>query len=382
MSLVSSNKFVVSLLKDGSTYHARLLSTKTAAQAWNGSQAIPDWSVAANQPIIYLDFMDGASSTTFNPPEGEDPQWYYNGTLLTFGANHKSTGTYANLFESTSYNNQPALKILNNLANGSNVDVDTITFVGNHQNEGDTIPVRGTLYISISNINGGTWFGSIEYSKQVLTSESDTATLTGVLYDTNGAANSYKTEWYLNGSLKQTKSAGHTCTISGSDFNDYAVIECKFYATIDGAETLVWTAVGGLDDEGDPDVMVIESKQGTYTESGGQYTVAGEYGTGGDTAIRSNEAVNYQFWMAKREELETSILTGNVHNGKVRILKADGTLYTGNVAPIPNVDQGDENGWRTVDFLSTPKKFNLVITADNVNTLEGSLTGVISIEYN
>ena len=73
MSTVS-NRFYVEAIDDGSTLHGQLLSTKALTQAWNGSAAIPDWTQAANQPIVFVDLLSGSQKVT--PDAGGT--WYYN----------------------------------------------------------------------------------------------------------------------------------------------------------------------------------------------------------------------------------------------------------------------------------------------------------------
>ena len=55
-----SNRFFIEAIDDGSTLHGSLLSTKPLTQALVSSgAAVPDWTVAANQPIVYVDLING-----------------------------------------------------------------------------------------------------------------------------------------------------------------------------------------------------------------------------------------------------------------------------------------------------------------------------------
>ena len=52
-----SNRFFVTALDDGTTLHGNLASDKSLSQAWSGTSAIPNWTIASEQPTIYLTLM-------------------------------------------------------------------------------------------------------------------------------------------------------------------------------------------------------------------------------------------------------------------------------------------------------------------------------------
>ena len=56
-----SNRFYVTALDDGTTLHGNLASTKPLSQAWNGSSAVPNWTQASEQPVIYLTLLSGGA---------------------------------------------------------------------------------------------------------------------------------------------------------------------------------------------------------------------------------------------------------------------------------------------------------------------------------
>ena len=75
-----SNRFYVTALEDGTTLHGNLVADKSLTQAWNGTSAVPDWTVVANQPTIYLTLLSGATAVQ---PSADSVQWYYNGKFNT-----------------------------------------------------------------------------------------------------------------------------------------------------------------------------------------------------------------------------------------------------------------------------------------------------------
>lgn len=61
-----SNKIYVEAIDDGSTLHAQLLSDKPLSQGYTSSGCVPNWNTAANQPIIYVDLINGSDRVAAN----------------------------------------------------------------------------------------------------------------------------------------------------------------------------------------------------------------------------------------------------------------------------------------------------------------------------
>lgn len=378
-----SNRFYVTALEDGTTLHGNLVSAKPLVQAWNGAAAVPDWTVAANQPLIYLTLLSGGSSVA---PDSDYDQWYYNGTLLTFGNDGKSTGTYANMFEKTTETSggqaMPALKIIANLASSANLDVDTIIYKGKCNLGGALVEFSCTTQVRISGITANGYLGLIDFQNGIadITEAGQTITPYAVLYDGEGNVvdrTKYTVAWTLDGVQK----TGTTVTIGGttyyalsvveSDVTDHAIVGCQFVLT--EGNNNVYTAYAGIDDMQDPEFMYIQNG-----------TAANAQSNGNAASLRTGETAYFTVWIGSRDN--AAVRTGwETATYKVQLLDGDGTVITAsNLNDIPNPDTGDTNYYRTLlkyasDYATENlrNKAHFGINYDVVHTYKNNITGII-----
>ena len=360
-----SNRFFVTALDDGTTLHGNLASDKSLSQAWSGTAAIPNWTVASEQPTVYLTLLAGAELVT---PK-DNFKWLYNGTQITFGSNNISTqpsGLFQKTTKSVTYGNvtktEPALKIIGNLASSSNVDVDMITFQGEYEIGGSAIPFACDAQIRISTITGNGYLGVINFveGKSDIIEKGQTITMYGKLYDSSGAeVAGCNTKWYINDSTSGTNGT----TISGYDnafqvtetqVVDHATIKCEFYTST----TLRYSAYAGVDDMQDPEFMYI------------QYNGA----NGNAASLRSGDSVLFKIWVGTREDASvmggTSNPTFNVI--KVKLLDGDGAEITGTLVDIP--DRGSD-GLRQLSMSGG--KASLTVHYSVVNDNKKNITGIV-----
>lgn len=338
-----SNRFYVTALDDGTTLHGNLSSTKPLSQAWNGSSAIPNWTIASEQPIIYLTLLSGGDLV--EPASGF--KWYYNGVEISNSDTRFEKTTYAVSYGGTT-KNMPALRIKANLANSSNVDVDMIRFAGTYIISGSGIDFSCDAQIRISAITANGNIGVINFVNGIsnITDAGQTITMYGIVYNSSGGAiNNVTTKWYLNNS--QTPVQGRSITVGGTTYNnafqvaenevvDHATIRCEFY---DAQNNLLDTAYASVDDMQDPEFMYI------------QYNGA----NGNAVSLRKNESVTFNIWVGRRED--PSVIGGTAtptyNSYKVQLLDGDGKLMggsgdSGRSVIGSGIPDADSDGYRTL----------------------------------
>lgn len=505
-----SNRFYITALEDGTTLHGNLSVDGSLVQAWNGKNAIPNWTVESNQPIIYLTLLNGN-----NLVQPSESHWFYEGVEITFSGGggitsveehylatsvasditHDDTGwatnntvtmttankylwnyekiTYANgevlktkpaliytyngeassttatitekyaasesktavpetwssgvpvpsvtstykylwnkegititggseiefdptiiafyshgvdtnlggRFQKITYKvtlgntvvEMPAIKIIDNLASSSNVDIDTITYTGKYTISAAPIEFSATTQIRITSITAGSNLGIINFVNGIkdITYAGQTITLYGLVYDANGIIRSDAyTKWSLNGDDEVEGSditvgtknyVKASFVVTEDDVVDHATVQCNFYEN--STHNLICTAYASIDDMQDPEFLYIQN--GT-TSSNTQ--------NGNAASLRVNESVYFKIWVGTRDS--AAVLKKNgvpVYNTiKIKILDSTGSVYTGNINPIPN--QGTD-GYRALDV--TEGVATLQVNYENVMTCGKNITGIV-----
>lgn len=113
----------------------------------NSGNVVPNWSQAANQPIIQI----GARSANGYPVEITGVTWAYDGTTLTFVLNGSTwvTATNDNRFQARINGNFYELKIVNNLASTTVVSNKQITYEVAYVSNAHADTVRGSVEVLI-----------------------------------------------------------------------------------------------------------------------------------------------------------------------------------------------------------------------------------------
>lgn len=200
----------------------------------NSGHPAPDWSQAANQPIIQL----GATSASGYPVAITSVSWAYDGTTLNFTLNGSTwvTATNDSRFQARINGNFYELKIVNNLASASVVSNKQITYEVHYTSNAYTDSVRGSvdvliqqagtdshiMQITVASINYSTGKGGVELgfhenpSNHNLVEITDT-TLTAVgYYGTDPVtigSNGYTIKWYQDGT-ELTGQTGATLNVT------------------------------------------------------------------------------------------------------------------------------------------------------------------------
>jgi hypothetical protein len=391
MSIIS-NKFYVQAIEDGSTLHAQLLSDKSLSQGYTPSGCVPNWTVAANQPTIYVDLINGTDRVSANA----GGTWTYNGVAIDF--ENDSRFTLLNNYIPSGYTTPvPAIKITGNLASSSNVNTDTIGFSGSYTLGGNDIGFDVTTFVRITGIMSNGIFGQIEFvdGSNIIAEKGAKKTIRAVLFGadgneiqaTAGSPNAFTTQWYLNDTLI---GAGSTITVDGQTYyqamqvaedsslgaskeiTDNAVIKCVFSytTTVDGSTaTLTYTAYESVDDQTDPEQMYIQ----TVVSGGG----AGL--DGGGMELHKNQSVVFQFWMGTMTDSTADTTWQNFY---ARLHRSDGEIVLTSITGINDVEstdpESDMYGYRQLDWSSANHYATLQLSYDLVkSTFTKYLTGYV-----
>jgi len=389
-------RVAVSLIDDGSQLHSLLRSTMTLNQSWTGNAASPDWSGSDN-PIIYADVKNGV--TTLN--DVVNVKWSYNGTEITFDSDNVSTNAgISGVFEKTTYNGMPALKIIGNLAKSGSVNESVVALSGKVVVDSSLLPVYATTNIRLSSFaqNGGydAYIDSVD-GRFSIENKGETLYLYNVLKQAGVndvatvQANDYIAEFYIN-SAQAAASKVTTVTIGGntyyrltvedSDITDYATIECKCYKNANGTKgAYIMSSFIEVNDMSDPEMMYIGSTVGGDGIPSSQTTETGE---GNDNTIHAGQYIDYDIFVATSTDV-TAVNTVFAYY-YIQLLTAQKEVYMGEIASanLGNpIASGSFRGYRRM--MPSSDIFPSIasghgrcrITAEHVKTLGRKMSGSV-----
>ena len=380
-----SNRFYVEAIDDGSTLHGQLLSTKALTQAWTGSAAVPNWTVAGNQPTVYVDLMSGTSKVT--PDAGG--KWYYNNVEIEWADASATAVSTDGRFQKvnnypTSANPTAAIKIIGNLASNSNVNTDSLTYTGSYTLGGSPIGFSVSTFIRITGVSSAGIFGFIEFvGSNIVTEKNQVVTMYARLFGADGneitataSGSPFSTAWKMNNA---SIGAGGDVTVNGqtyhnakqvseSQITDNSIIECDFsyITTIDGTSTtLTYTTFENVDDQTDLEQMYIQ------------------YNGGNDTSatLKRGGSITWDIWMGAQDDPTVDTSWTQFY---VKLLNADGAIVHNNITGIPSeiTDSSDAHyGWRPLTWDGSAA--HLTLTYDIVHdssTFKKYLTGIVLAE--
>lgn len=368
-----SSKFFVQVIEDGTTLHGEMRATKSLTQAYKNPGCIPDWTVAGNQPTVYVTLQNGAA---FTVPDATGT-WYYNGNALTWtnNLNDEITGILpAGTFERlTAYTPPtgysageyvPAIRIRKNLASSTNVDIDVIRYDGQKTLTTNPVTFSASLNVTITEWTEGGYIGVIDYLNGIcdLDNTNTQVTCQAHLYDGDGnqvlSGVTYK--WFFEGDASGATPRGTASSfvVSAADVVDYVMVRCEFYVTVDGVPTRVYTAYAGVDDTSDPEYIWI-----TYN---GQ--------TGNSASLREGQQVDYKAWVGKADD--PTYRDTRFTSFKVKLTDSTGSVIT--TTGLDGFADPDANGYRTLTFNPTTHEASWYVTYAVVyNAARKGLFGVV-----
>lgn len=254
-----SGRFFIDMLIDGDSAQGNIRATKPLVQQYDPktTKCIPDWTDIAKQPLIYPVIRSGNENVIKAVISGSE-KWYYNGAEITFNDSGMATAPsyVAGLVKKTTYSvssiTMPALQIVGNLANGSNMDADTIRLDGKIEASGHQLDFSSEIAIAISEYTDSAYSGFI-YDKNekggIIDDTNTSVTLTQELYASGQLVptSDYSVKWRLLPS-DTVFSTNSEITLSASDIDSKQSVICEFF--IDG--TIVASYIMEVSDESDP----------------------------------------------------------------------------------------------------------------------------------
>lgn len=185
----------------------------------------PDWSVAANQPII----TPRVTSARGNAVDLSFHVWKYNGVTLNFtgtetdGWKLDSTGKFK-MNVSTG-----AIRIVQNLASKTNCANDTLTYECVATISGVEYNLTKSIDILIQTVGANGYVGFILASTEQLTADVTNCTLDTKLMLAADNVTSYYVKWYKDDTLWSAKNGQKTITVGRNDVDGTQLFIAEFY---------------------------------------------------------------------------------------------------------------------------------------------------------
>lgn len=186
----------------------------------------PDWTVAANQPIITPNVTSarGASvSLSFH-------QWQYNGVTLNFNGTTDTDGYRTDSTGTFKMNTLTgALRIVKNLASSTNIANDTLTYSCVATVGGVEYNLQKSIDVLIQTVGATSYLGYINASNQQLSSDVTSSVLTTTLWLGGAEIANYYVKWYRDNTLWGEKNGMKTITIGNGDVAGTQLFIAEFY---------------------------------------------------------------------------------------------------------------------------------------------------------
>lgn len=238
----------------------------------NTGVAKPDWSVAANQPII----TPVANSVRGNTVSLSSHSWYYNSDSVPLVFNGATEGDWVT--DSTGKFKMNvvtgALRIIANLASLSNIANDTLLYKAVATVAGVEYPIQKSTDIIIQNIGASSYIGFIIASTEQLTSQVTSATLNTNLKLAAEDVSNYHVKWYKDTVEWVAKAGQKTITVTRDDINGTQLILAEFYKTSSDSQPIFRAGIRIKDTLDDYQVICYISSTNKEVDTGAPVTVS------------------------------------------------------------------------------------------------------------
>lgn len=195
----------------------------------------PDWSQAANQPVI----TPVVTSSLGNTVTLNNHMWYYDDDELDFtgevredGFKTDSTGKFA------MHPDTGALRILTNLASKENFVSDIFKYKVMATVADVEYKVEKEIELLIQQMGASSYVGYVLTSTAQLTSEYPEATLTTKLYSQGNEKTDYYVRWYKDNEEWTDMNGGKEVTVKQSDVSGSQLFVAVFYESTDSTSPL------------------------------------------------------------------------------------------------------------------------------------------------
>ncbi len=240
----------------GDTLSFRFEQNKALWQGYNNETGAvaPDWSVAANQPVI--------TPKAFSARLGVDVAktgagtWSYNGVAITFDS---GTGISTNFNGSFKINfANDALTIVKNLASSTNMNGDILTYIASWDN-GYAEQAGGQIEIQIDKIGTTPYSGIVNLSTNTLNETGGVTSLAATSVLLRGStvlSSGFTVKWYKQTAPSTVIGTSNTLTIDRSMVSGKETFFAEFY--VDGVKVSVYYF--SVYDMSDPAQIAFELK--------------------------------------------------------------------------------------------------------------------------
>lgn len=188
----------------------------------------PDWTVAANQPIITPKVTSARGNTVVRSQH----QWRYNNQLLDFSDgshdsnNWRTDGTVGKF----QLNLQTgALKIIGNLANVNAVANAQLSYTCVATVSGTNYNLSKSIDVVIQNIGSSAYYGTLLATSGIISSSESATTLNTALYAGAQAVESYYVKWYKDNELWADKNGQKSIEVTRADVDGTQLFIAEFY---------------------------------------------------------------------------------------------------------------------------------------------------------
>lgn len=328
MSYSAQNSLSIKRLRNGDSLFLSLsLNGKPLYQAIDEQTGgvTPDWTVAANQPVITPE----ASSVRGMTVILSGHTWRYNGTALAFtgatseGFTTDSTGKFA-LNPTTG-----ALKIIKNLASEDNIASDTLMYSCTATVAGVEYSLSKSVDVQIQKCGASSYYGFLNASTTQLDADTTSATITSELWLAAAPVGSFHVVWYKDDEKWTAKAGQKTITVTRDDINGCQLFVAEFY--LDSSDVNYVFRAGIMLVDTMDEIMLVPyiSSSNKEVDSGMPVTVAARIVKTSTGAVLTPSNPTWKFtimdgdtWDVLEEGAGSSIQVSTAHTDK-----ADGSQH-------------------------------------------------------
>lgn len=257
----------IKFIRQGDSISSMLISTKALTQFVNASTGAvsPDWSVAANQPVIYPRIVSQLSGSVVTAVT--DPVWRVDGAVLAFTGGKTADGKY----ESTTYDlggqSVPALRIRANIMADATQN-RVVGFSGTINTGGVTTTVGADVSVTRNEAAGETYMGYISATNGGVMDDTNKSTVLTASLNKGGVAVTvgiaYK--WYYNtpadtdaikDNWEPVTGTAKTLSVSRDDVDTLKTFRCDFLIS----NSPVASAFFDVRDDSDPLYIIPNPNQ-------------------------------------------------------------------------------------------------------------------------
>src|SRR5690554_6936336 len=188
-NLQVSGKLNISLLQNGDNLNTTLNATAPLYQTFKkGTENFtPNWATMSDldRPVIYPRVYSVMENRVIIPT---DINWKYNNVAMSFDAQGIATAPdiAAGKIKQIDYNGAKALRMIGNVASETNNDSDIITFIGNINSSGQTVPVSADITLLIEEGSNNLYRLFLVMTDDVIDNDEESLSMKAILYN-NGA---------------------------------------------------------------------------------------------------------------------------------------------------------------------------------------------------